>query len=363
MLFKDHFNADYLSRLQKRLIALSPSVSPHYLAEVEKLLPSLEMRDRVNNVADAIYNSLKGHKPAAMGEILIKLAHQNREDWREFGVWPIITVFERHFIDDFDDAMAGFYAITPLFTAEFAIRPFIFHYPEKVFKKLEIWATDSNESVRRLASEGIRTKLPWGGKIAYLDENPQKILHILEKLKDDDSLFVRRSVANNLNDLSKDYPQLVLKSLQNWRNDSPAYQWLSKHALRSLIKQGNPQALALIGMDINFNVAATDFSLSSPHITLGESLGLSLCLQNNENKEVKLVLDYVIHHMKANGQTSPKIFKWKNITLKANQRLSLQKQHKIYPITTRRYYAGQHKLEVILNGKTIAAKGFMLSLS
>ncbi len=363
MLLKEYYNIAYIHKLSQQLCCLSLLFNNSYLKEAEKLLPSLEMRDRVNIIADAIYNGFEDADNASISALLIQLAHNNQDEWKSFGFWPIINVFERHFIEDYELAMQAFYAMTHLFTAEFAIRPFIYHYPEDVFKKLSIWVTDESEHIRRLASEGIRTKLPWSEKIAYLNENPQKILAILEKLKDDKSLYVRRSVANNLNDLSKDYPELVLKTLQKWYTQTAEYKWLTKHALRTLIKKGNEKALELIGVNTQFNVMSSRFNLSKNKLFLEEDFIMEITLKNKENKDVRLVLDYIIHHVKANGQTSPKIFKWKNIYLTAGQELFLQKKHKIYPVTTRKYYNGLHKVDVTLNGQVIATQEFKLIVS
>ncbi len=362
MLFKDNYNGAYTNDLALYLSQLTTSFNPAYLEETKTFLPDLEMRDRVNIISDALYNGFEDLENDVISKILIELAFKDEGGWRGFFIWPIISVFERHFVKDFELAMKAFYAITPLFTAEFAIRPFILHYPEDVFNRLAQWACDDNEHVRRLASEGIRTKLPWGCKVPYLNENPQKILAILDKLKEDESLYVRRSVANNLNDLAKDYPELVFDFLENWKTDTKERKWLVKHALRTLVKKGEPRALALIGVDTQFNVVASAVHLSQNKLNLGEDFMMSLTLNNQDNKDVQLVLDYVIHHVKANGQTSPKIFKWKNITLKASEEVQLQKKHKIYPVTTRRYYSGVHKLDIMLNGKVMATESFELKV-
>ncbi len=362
MLFKDHYDKAYIHKLSDHLSDSQRVFNQTYLKEAEDILPSLEMRERVNIIADALYNGFEAIDNSSISKILIELAQKNQDEWRSFTLWPIITVFERHFTKDFELAMKAFYALTPLFSAEFAIRLFIDHYPEESFKKLSVWAGDENEHIRRLVSEGTRIKLPWGGKIAYLNEHPQKIVKLLEKLKDDESLYVRRSVANSLNDLSKDYPALVIKLLQSWHNKTAENKWLTKHALRTLIKKGDEKALELIGMNTEFDVAVLHFALSKKQISLGEDFIMKLTLKNKEDKDVQLVLDYIVHHMKVNGTTSPKIFKWKNINLKAGQEVSLQKKHKIYPITTRKYYSGLHKLDITLNGQLVASQSFELTV-
>lgn len=363
-LFKEHFSAAYVDNLIERLNYFMPKVQTKYLEQTQSVLESLELKDRVNNIADGIFASFEEFASPGLAINLtqIALGDDNMPPLTGFDAWPIFSIFERHFIAEFEAAMTAFYKLTYLFTAEFAIRPFIFHYPEPSFALLKHWSQDDSEHIRRLSSEGIRPNLPWGGKVHYLNQNPQKIIAIINGLKDDDSLYVRKSVANNFNDISKEYPQIILDNFKKWQTSNPTaqQQWIIKHALRSLIKQGDKQALALVGVNTDGNIKALKFSAAPKVIRMGQGVELCLELQNNDNHDNDVIVDYIIHHVKANGQTSPKVFKWKKFKLNAKQDISLEKSHKILPITTRKYYAGKHGVQILVNGQILADSHFEL---
>ncbi|MFV0321448.1 MAG: DNA alkylation repair protein [Alphaproteobacteria bacterium] len=363
-LFKEHFSAAYVDNLIERLNYFAPNIQTKYLEQTQIIIESLEMKDRVNNIADAIFTALEQPASPALAENLTAMAlgDNNYPALTGFDAWPIFSIFERHFINEFEAAMTAFYKLTHLFTAEFAIRPFIFHYPEPSFALFSHWSQDESEQIRRLSSEGIRPNLPWGGKIHYLNKNPKKIIAILNRLKNDPSLYVRKSVANNFNDISKEHSQIILDNFKKWQANRPTaqQQWIMKHALRSLIKQGDKQALALVGVNVAGNIKAVKFSAAPKAICLGQEIELSLELQNNDNHDNDVMVDYIIHHVKANGQTTPKVFKWKKFNLKAEQNVVLVKSHKILPITTRKYYAGKHGVQILVNGNILADSHFEL---
>ena len=193
-------------------------------------------------------------------------------------------------------------------------------------------------------------------------KDPTPIFPILENLKSDPSLYVRKSVANNLNDITKDNPDLVLAKLGKWQpNAEKETQWIIKQALRGLVKAGHPAALKLLGYK-SAKIGFDNFKLKSQKIKLGESLTFSFQLHNESKQKQRVMVDFIVHFVKANGSTAPKVFKLNTFTLEPDQKQEITKSHPIRMITTRKYYAGQHKLAIQVNGKVIGEQSFDLTL-
>ncbi|WP_371194022.1 DNA alkylation repair protein [Glaciecola sp. SC05] len=260
----------------------------------------------------------------------------------------------------FDVAMRLMYEMTQRFSSEFAIRYLLLNEPERTISRLGQWLTDSSEHVRRLISEGTRPRLPWGLQLGEFVRDPAPILPLLEALKDDPSEYVRRSVANNLNDIAKDHPQLVIELSSRWlKNATKDRTKLVRHACRTLLKQGNPEALALFGF-MPANLKSVSLSLSSHHVQFDKSVSVRLELQAAAGEAQQIMLDYVVYHKKANGKLLPKVFKWKVLSLQSNQSLIIDKTHSFKPVTTRKYHEGEHKIAVLINGKEFARTPFDL---
>jgi hypothetical protein len=217
--------------------------------------------------------------------------------------------------------------------------------------------------VRRLASEGSRPRLPWGMVLKPLIEDPSPTLPLLRALQDDPSEYVRRSVANHLNDIAKDHPARVVQWLAEHLPDAPpARQALLRHASRTLIKQGHPGVLQAwgLGTPLRGEVA---FALAPARVALGGALQMDVVLRSTQRRGTQpLVIDYAVHHVKANGSTSPKVFKGWRCELAPGQTLQLSKKHSMKPVTTRRYHAGEHRIELLVNGKPVAEAAFELRL-
>jgi len=219
--------------------------------------------------------------------------------------------------------------------------------------------------VRRLATEGCRPRLPWGIRLPALQTDPSPILPILKLLKVDESEPVRRSVANNLNDISKDNPQVVLDLLGGWQpSDRGATQrdidWTTSHALRTLVKQGDPIALELLGYPSEPAIAVRSLAVEPEILPMGGKLTFSFDIESLSNQPQKLMIDYVVYHMRANGRLTPKVFKLTKRTLAPDQVLHITKAHSFAPVTTRRYYPGQHAIEPKVNGKVFERISFIL---
>lgn len=253
--------------------------------------------------------------------------------------------------------------LTQLASSEFAIRPFLIRYPDQSLEMLVKWAEDENQHVRRLASEGSRPRLPWAMGLPAFKQDPTPVLQILEQLRDDPELYVRRSVANHLNDISKDNPQMVIDTLMRWKvSASKERLWIIRHATRTLIKAGYPEALELMGFSPSPEVELRAFDLSPDRIEMGESVRFSFEIHSTSDQPQPLVIDYLVHFMKANGKRAPKVFKLTEKTLKPGEVLRFEKKHTIKPISTRKYYPGEQQIEVQVNGKRLGVLRFELEM-
>lgn len=276
-----------------------------------------------------------------------------------FAVWPLIDYVSVHGLHEPELALQTLEVLTPLFTAEYAIRPFLQQHFELSYSYLQRWTTHDNHHVRRLASEGCRPRLPWGQRVPLLMKQPEIILPILEQLKDDDSDYVRRSVANNLNDISKDYPEVVLTLAQQWLNGEPSKhrQWIIKHATRGLVKAGHADVFALLGHSQAVTLENACLTLDQTVVSMGDSITLDFGFSLPEAHSV--VIDYALHLPRANGKTSVKVFKWQSGKLAAGD-YRLSRNYTFKALTTRRYYAGQHAFEVLVNGRSCGKMSFDL---
>lgn len=256
----------------------------------------------------------------------------------------------------FEESMAAMEQITPFTSCEFAIRYFIQQYPEKTMAQMLLWSQHPNHHVRRLASEGSRPRLPWAMALPAFKREPTPILPILQQLKNDSSKYVRKSVANNLNDIAKDNPDFVLEVAEEWYGNNKNTDWVVKHGLRTLLKQANRQALAIVGLIANPNVSIQQFSLQTNNIQLGEYLHFSLAVHNNSAKRALLRLEYAVYYQKANASLSKKVYKISEKEYAANTVTSIKRKQHFKPISTRRYHAGLHQIEIIVNGVVCSPK-------
>jgi 3-methyladenine DNA glycosylase AlkC len=225
---------------------------------------------------------------------------------------------------------------------------------------MRTFAAHPNAHVRRLASEGCRPRLPWGLRLGAFVRDPEPVLTVLEALRDDPSEAVRRSVANNLNDVSKDHPDLAAAVAARWLEDAPEERRrLVRHALRGLVKAGHPGALAALGLS-PAPVRLAALEVATPTVTFGGALEFAATLTLGGEAAREIALDYVVHHRKANGATAPKVFKWRRLRLDPGASVRLVRRHALRPITTRVYYDGAHRVEVVANGETLGGAEFAL---
>lgn len=338
---------------------------------IEPALEPLELKQRVIHLAERIASCLP-EDPRVMFPVLTETLGSDPSDKSEAGalrgflVWPLTEIVARHGLGHFKESMTALRGMTRAFTAEFAIRPFLKQHRERTLRQLHAWCGDPCEHVRRLVSEGSRPLLPWGGNLPELLEPPHPTLELLERLFTDPSDYVRLSVSNHLNDFSKHHPDLVIATLTGWKQRQPQdkrLDKLSRHACRTLLKAGHPGALSLHGFGGASSLALEHMSLRPAVVTLGGSLGYRLVIRNTSRRSLKVMFDYAIHHRKANGSLSPKVFKGRTKELAPGERWEISGNHPIRPITTRVHYAGRHVFEPRLNGLAHPGRDFSLRLA
>ncbi len=265
-------------------------------------------------------------------------------------------------LDDFATSIIALEFFTEYGSSEFAIRHFLVKYEKTTLKQMLLWAKSDNHHIRRLATEGCRPRLPWGIALAQYKKNPQPILPILEILKNDNEEYVRRSVANNLNDISKDNPEIALDLAIKWlKNADDNLTKLIKHGLRSLLKKGNKRALQLFAINSNHQAMIELFDLQKDFVKVTNNLeqDLQFSFKLINQKTTKIRLEYAIYFLMKNGRYSKKIFQ---ITQKYFDKgeFPFIKKHSFRPITTRKYYTGKHQIALVLNGIEMFKKEFEL---
>lgn len=237
---------------------------------------------------------------------------------------------------------------TEYWSSEFAVRAFIIKDEERMMAQMRKWSKHKSEHVRRLASEGCRPQLPWGQAISKLKKDPTSVLPILEQLKTDTSTYVQKSVANNLNDISKTHPDLVISIAKDWYGKNKSTNWIVKHGCRTLLKKGNRDVLALFGYDDTTSINLQDFTLETTSISIGEDLTFSFNIL--AKKATKTRLEYGIDYIKSNGKRNRKIFKISEVSLKENEKKSYMKKHSFADVSVRKHYPGIHSIAIIING-------------
>ncbi len=335
-----------------------------------KNLDSLELKARTEQVTYAMIQHLPDDFETAGKILLASLGSPLSGDLSAgvidssgiagWAVMPMADYVGLQGQDHFDLSMNLLKEMTKRESSEFGIRFFLLQFPQKTLMELKTWTTDSDQHVRRLVSEGIRPRLPWAKQLPAFIEDPSPVIKLLEMLKDDEAEYVRRSVANNLNDIAKDHPDLIAGIAEKWmKGASKERMKLVRHACRTLIKKGHKKTLAVLGYGAP-RIKQVFFKLLTTEVTLGNSLEFELTLHSSSSRDQALMIDYVIHNQKANGRTSPKVFKWRTANLPANEALTSTKKHVIKKITTRVYYPGVHTVEVMVNGISVGTADFQL---
>jgi len=353
---KHWFDAARYRAIARDVAELAPGFDRRkFLALTLDGLDARELMDRLRQTATALDAALPGtfrEKVAVVRALAPRINHG-------FVGVALCDFVARGGLDDFDASLDALRFLTRFGSAEFAVRPFLARDQARTLAVMTAWTRDPDEHVRRLASEGCRPRLPWGQRLPALVRDPAPLAPILEALKNDDSLFVRKSVANHLNDITKDHPDWVLARLQSWGLSSPRLAWIAKRALRTLIKRGDTRALTLFGAGAKPVVRAT-LTARPARLKLGGKLTLAATIESRTRKPQRLVVDFVIHYVRANGRTSAKVFKWTELELAPRSTATLAKTQTIRDFSTRKHFAGRHVVELQINGQRVAKAAFVL---
>lgn len=356
---KEMFNRAYFERLAKAVEVAAPKVKRAAL--VKDLLNGNDTRELNARMRHASI-TLRTHLPADIRRsvnVLQEVAERMPRGYTAL-LYPDFVGQFGH--DDPAFSLDALKYFTSFGSSEFAVREFFRRDGKGTLKVMRSWAEDESEHVRRLASEGSRPRLPWSFRLDAVLEDPKLTTPILERLRADDSLYVRKSVANHLNDFSKDHPAYMIDVLRSWDRSHPHTGWIAKHASRTLIKAGNVDALALFAFDSKVKVRVDDLRISPQRLKLGDTLTFGFTVVSEAAREQQLVIDYAIHYRKAGGGTSRKVFKLKEVKLGARASLSITKRQRIVDFSTRKHYAGEHVVEILVNGKARAEGRFVLAL-
>jgi 3-methyladenine DNA glycosylase AlkC len=317
-----------------------------------------ELKARMRHITTVLHDHVPGAFSEAltlMSKVLPTLADQGFEKM----VFPdFVEVYGQ---ETYDQSMSALAQFTQYVSAEFAVRPFIDRYLEKAMAQMYAWAGHPHAGVRRLASEGCRPRLPWAMALPALKADPSPILPILERLKRDESESVRRSVANNLNDISKDNPEVVIETLRKWQErDSKEIEWITRHALRTLLKDGRPEALELLGYSAEPAVEVHGLTVAPDRIPSGGEVTFSFEISSQSSRAQRLMIDYAVHLMRANGKQTVKVFKLSKKSIQPGETIRIERKHSFRPVTTRKYYPGEHLIQPQINGKLFGRVTFEL---
>lgn len=361
--FKHWFSPELVENMAAALSATGAFDEAAFAGIVCAQLTALELKDRVRLISAALRDHLPDDYPKAIEQILATLPPIREDDAEVTGsieLWPYCHFVEEYGLEHLDVSMHAMFELTQRFSAEFAIRPYLLRYTDEVLAQLAAWTSHKNLHVRRWVSEGTRPRLPWGMRLQPFVDDPAPILPLLEALRHDPEEYVRRSVANNLNDIAKDHPDLVVEIATRWLEDANEDETrMVKHALRTLVKNGHGGALALLGYG-RAQVTVARFEVDPTEAAMGSHVYLHLELESDADETQSLLIDYAVHHQRANGTTSPKVFKWTTREIEPGKPLKLKKKHSLRIVTTRKYYAGAHDVELLVNGESLATTTFDL---
>lgn len=329
-----------------------------FLADVTRDMEGLSLNGRLRNTSLMLKKYLPDEFKQALS-VLYAAVPSLRKGYTALVLPDYVALYGK---DDFELSMEALRYFTTFGSAEFAIREFLKTDLEKTLQKMHEWADDENVHVRRLASEGSRPRLPWSFKLDAVIKDPSLTRGILERLKTDPELYVRKSVANHLNDHSKDNTAYLLEVLGSWDRRDKQTSWIIKHASRSLIKKGEPGAMALFGFEKGLKIEMNGLNIINDKLVLGDVLQFNFSLTSGEPVEHKLVVDYAVHYVKSSGAVSGKVFKLKELVILPGQTVLISKKQLIQDFTTRKHHAGTHKLEILVNGAILGNTSFDLEI-
>jgi 3-methyladenine DNA glycosylase AlkC len=350
---KDEIGVDLVRRLGAELAQAQPAFPRQRLQQgVAVELEPLELLARVDAIAGRLTRTLPARFDDAAAVLWAALASPSFTGWMTL---PCGTYVARCGLDHPTIALPLLAGLTPRWSSEGPIRPFIEHHPDLTYTHLRRWATDDDEHVRRLVSEGTRPRLPWAPQLRGLISDPSPNLPLLESLVDDPSLYVRRSVANHLNDIAKDHPALAVDLARRWRSRGDGPAWVVRHGLRTLVKHGDPDALGLVGAHVDADVRLRSLAVDRESVPIGETVTIRFTLDLLGGPPADVVIDYGVHYMGVRGPKTPRVFKLTRRHLDVGDPMTLTRRHRFDHASIRRIHPGPHTIDVRVNGRVLGA--------
>ncbi|MGF1664496.1 MAG: DNA alkylation repair protein [Kineosporiaceae bacterium] len=351
--FKDEIGPQAVAGLADELAQAWPAFPRvPFLADLPEALAPLELMQRVRLVAARLGEALPREFPEAAGVLWAALERESFTGWITLPVGTYVTAAG---LDEPDTALPLLARLTPRFSSEGPIRPFLVAHPAVTFRYLREWVDDPDEHVRRLVSEGTRPRLPWAPVLRAFVADPSPAVELLDRLVDDPSPYVRRSVANHLNDIAKDHPDVALACARRWYPTSDGTRWVVRHGLRTLVKHGDPEALALLGADTAADVRLVDLTVTPGVVEIGGRVTITFTLELVSPAEADAIIDYRVAYRGARGPKAPKVFKLTRRSLTARAPLTITREHAFEHVSIRRIRPGGHTIDVQVNGRVLGS--------
>jgi 3-methyladenine DNA glycosylase AlkC len=364
-LLKDLYSPKFYKGISECIKECIPAFDEHKFLDLiyTPAFEFMELKARMKHTAEALHHFM----PADYKQSILIL-EQLVESLKIHGFWQerlemmfLPNYIEIYGLDDLDTSVRGMEVVTQYVSCEFAIRPFLVKYQKEMMPVLLSWSTHPQERVRRLSSEGCRPRLPWGISVPALKKDPGLIIPILENLRNDPSESVRRSVANNLNDISKDHPALLVELARKWKGTSKETDGIIKHACRTLLKQGHVDVLSDYGLDAS-GITLEDFEILTKAVKVGEALSFSFNITNTSDLAKTIRLEYAVYFRKANGRLTKKMFKISERIYQPGASVKVIRNQSFRLISTRKYYEGGHEISIVINGKELEKGLFHIGL-
>lgn len=361
-LLKDIYNHRFFNTLTAAIKHAVPLFSKNTFLTLihNEHWDEMALKQRMKHIAITLHTVLNGTYTEKLQQVykIIEACRANgaKDQTLEYMFFPEFIAL--YGMGDIGSSMKAIELVTAFASCEYAIRPFLATYPQETMAQMFKWSTHPNPNVRRFASEGCRPRLPWGQAIASLKKDPAPIFPILENLKNDASEYVRRSVANNLNDIAKDHPGLVVQLATRWKGMSKETDWIIKHGCRTLLRKANKESLVLWGLSDAPDCGIEKLELKRGTISVGEYLEFAFELVVFDLQPVKLRIEYGLDYVKANGKHSRKLFKITEALYDNSRKYPFKRKQSFSDMTTRKHYAGEHTLTVVVNGREMASRKF-----
>lgn len=354
---KEMFNHAYYQNLARVVSSVhKPFSSTAFIKDATENLAELSLNERMRQTAQVLHKHLPEKYTSGIG-ILEEVIQQMPTGYTALVFPDFVSQFGKH---DLKTSLNALKYFTQFGSSEFAIRTFLKSDLDKTLKTMYAWSEDENVHIRRLSSEGSRPRLPWSFKLEAIIQKPSLTAPILENLKADDALYVRKSVANHLNDFSKDSPDYLIKLIKPWDKSNAHTAWIIKRGCRSLLKEGDEKTMAIFGLTKNVQATVKNLKLNAATLKLNDALKFEFAVVSQKNTTQRLMIDYRIHYVKKTGAQLPKVFKLKELQLKPGETVHIEKKQRFQNFTTRTLHSGTHVLEILVNGKVMQRKKFEL---